>query len=191
MTKANGEESELSSEEESDDGSATLLSISRSVGDSSISLATQQEDASVFTTLTDKSADDMVEDNMDIDTIDSDSLKRPRYPNNDLDFRERLEWYYRGDPKCTLEYIDFLLEHVEGIHLKLPEDNSAFPKQLIEALWAEGGETLESTRSYLFTVRAEVAARLLDASKTPESITDIVPVLDTATVPPGGVADEK
>ena len=69
MTKANCEESELSLEKESDDKSASLLSVSRSIGGSSISLATHQEDRSVNTTLTDKSGENTADDIMEIDLI--------------------------------------------------------------------------------------------------------------------------
>ena len=93
----------------------------------------------------------------------------------------------------VISYLNLLIDSVEGIQLKLPDDDDFFPERVIEMLWAEGGESVDSKLSFLFLVKSEAEHYLTTANKTSE---DYMPAItanaDTAdALPSGGVAGHE
>jgi len=75
---------------------------------------------------------------MEEDRSDS-AQKRPRETGGDKDFRSYLGWQFGQDMSKIVSYLNLLIDSVEGIQLKLPDDDELFPERVIESLWAEGG----------------------------------------------------
>ena len=75
---------------------------------------------------------------MEEDKVDS-TQKRPRDTGGDRDFRLYLGWHFGQDMSEIISYLNLLIDSVEGIQSKLPDNDELFPERVIETLWAEGG----------------------------------------------------
>ena len=121
------------------------------------------------------------------------TTKRPRDTGGDKTFRAFLGSHFGGDLSEIISYLNLLIDSVEGIQMKLPDNEELFPERILETLWAEGGESVDSKTAFLTLVRSEANNYLTAANKTLEQILQAPTAsADTANASTsGGVADHE
>ena len=119
------------------------------------------------------------------------STKRPRDTGGNKKFRTFLGSHFGGDLSKIISYLNLLIDSVEGIQMKLPDNEELFPERILETLWAEGGESVDSKIAFLVLVRSEAENYLTAVNKTLEhnmqATTASADIANVST--PGGVAD--
>ena len=115
--------------------------------------------------------------------------KRPkkslRIPSSPSTFLEFLTVELKGDVPLILDKIQFLIENIEAVQSRIPDEHYLHPV-LESALWTEGGSNGDSKLSFLQHLKDNLESSWTDVSKTSVSSPEMV-----QATPSGGVANNE